>query len=47
MTLKNGTQLTDLHAISKAVSRGQRNAIRALIPEIFIKKMIEQYLKGE
>lgn len=47
MRLKNGDSIQDLHALSKAVSRAQRNAIRGLIPEIFIKKMIEQYLKGE
>jgi len=47
MKLRNGEDIRDLHALSKAVSRAQRNAIRGLIPEIFIKKMIEQYLKGE
>jgi hypothetical protein len=47
MMLKGGDSVPDLHALSKCVSRAQRNAIRGLIPEIFIKKMIEQYLKGE
>jgi hypothetical protein len=45
MRLKSGEQQVDMHSLSKAVSRAQRNAIRGLIPEIFIKKMIEQYLK--
>lgn len=47
MRLKSGDEQLDLHSLSKAVSRAQRNAIRGLIPELFIKKMIEQYLKGE
>ena len=47
MRFKSGEEQVDLHALSKCVSRAQRNAIRGLIPEIFIKKMIEQYLKGE
>lgn len=47
LKMKNGEDQPDMHALSKAVSRAQRNAIRGLIPEIFIKKMIEQYLKGD
>jgi hypothetical protein len=46
MKLRSGEESLDLHALSKAVSRAQRNAIRGLIPEIFIKKMIEQYVAG-
>jgi hypothetical protein len=34
----------DGHALSKAVSRAQRNALRVLIPELTIKTMIEKYL---
>jgi len=45
MHLKSGLDIEDLHALSKCVSRAQRNGIRALIPEIFIKKMIEQFLE--
>lgn len=47
LKFKSGDEQLDIHAMSKAVSRAQRNAIRGLIPEMFIKKMIEQYLKGE
>lgn len=47
MKLKTGEEIPDLHAMSKAVSRAQRNAIRGLIPEIFIKKMIEQYIQDK
>jgi hypothetical protein len=45
MKLKNGDIIEDGHALSKCVSRAQRNAIRVLIPELTIKTMIEQYLK--
>lgn len=45
MKLKSGHEIEDLHSLSKCVSRSQRNAIRALIPEIFIKEMIKQFLK--
>lgn len=44
MHLKSGDVKEDLHALSKCVSRAQRNAIRALIPEMFIKEMIDQFL---
>jgi hypothetical protein len=47
MTLKNGTIVEDLHALSKACSRAQRNALRVLIPEWTIKTMIETYLQKE
>lgn len=40
---KDGSEEPDMHALSKCVSRAQRNAIRGLIPETFIKQMIEQY----
>lgn len=43
LVLKGGGTQRDMHSLSKAVSRAQRNAIRGLIPEMFIKKMIEQY----
>lgn len=47
MKLKDGTEIEDLHALSKCVSRAQRNALRVLIPELTIKTMIETYLKNE
>lgn len=40
---KDGTEEPDTHALSKCVSRAQRNAIRGLIPEAFIKEMITKY----
>lgn len=43
ITTKTGEQIPDMHALSKCVSRAQRNAIRGLIPETFIKQMITQY----
>lgn len=46
MTLKSGDKVVDLHALSKAMSRAQRNSIRSLIPEIWIKNMIEEYMKN-
>lgn len=45
MKLRSGELVPDLHAMSKAVSRAQRNAIRALIPEVYIKDMISKYLQ--
>ena len=45
MQLRTGDRQEDVHALSKCVSRAQRNAIRALIPEATIKAMIELYLK--
>lgn len=45
LVLKSGGDLVDMHSLSKAVSRAQRNAIRGLIPEMFIKKMIEEFSK--
>ena len=45
LKLKDGNSFEDLHALSKCVSRAQRNAIRSLIPEMLIKGLIEEYLK--
>jgi len=47
ITTKSGTKIDDLHALSKCVSRSQRNAIRGLIPENLIKAMIEEYNKKQ
>jgi hypothetical protein len=43
LMLRTGETQADTHALSKCVSRAQRNAIRGLIPEMFIKEMIEKY----
>ena len=43
MTLKSGDKIDDVHALSKGVSKAQRNAIRALIPEMYIKEMIKKF----
>lgn len=45
MQLRTGERQEDLHALSKCVSRSQRNAIRALIPEATIKAMINLYIE--
>jgi hypothetical protein len=45
MKLKTGEEIIDQHALSKCLSRSVRNSVRALIPELMIKTMIEQYLK--
>lgn len=37
----------DSFALPKAVSKAQRNAIRALIPEVFIKKMMSEKLRSK
>lgn len=44
MKLKSGEFIEDAHALSKCVSRAQRNALRVLIPEATIKMTIEKYL---
>ena len=44
MKLISGEEIFDIHAISKVVSRAQRNSCRALIPELFIKTMISAFL---
>jgi len=44
MRLKTGEVVEDSHALSKCVSRAQRNAIRVLISEMTIKTIIEKYL---
>jgi len=46
MLLRSGEYVDDLHALSKCVSRAQRNAIRTLIPEAFVKSMLESFTKG-
>jgi hypothetical protein len=47
LRMRNGDMVEDLHGLSKAVSRAQRNALRVLIPELTIKKMIEKYLEAK
>lgn len=43
MTLRDGRVVPDTFALQKAVSKAQRNAIRALIPETVIKTMIDEF----
>ena len=44
MKLRSGESVPDDFAVQKAVSKAQRNAIRALIPEVFVKTCLEQFL---
>lgn len=46
LTLKSGTKIDDVHALSKGVSKAQRNAIRALIPEMYIKEMMNKFMEN-
>lgn len=41
MQLKDGKVVLDNFAVQKCVSKAQRNAIRSVIPEIFIAEMLE------
>ena len=45
MRYRDGAEVVDEFALQKAVSKAQRNAIRALLPEIFIKTFIDRYLE--
>ena len=45
MQTRNG-EVEDRFAYTKAVSKAQRNAIRAIIPERFLIEMYEQFKKG-
>lgn len=45
MKLKDDTFIDDPHALSKCLSRAQRNALRSLIPEMVIKTTIDTYLQ--
>lgn len=47
MEYRNGKVVEDMFALSKAVSKAQRNAIRTLIPEKFMAKMIAAHLEGK
>ena len=42
---RSGGEAPDEFALQKAVSKAQRNAIRALLPEVFIKTFIDRYLE--
>jgi len=46
MALRNGGEKPDRFAYTKAVSKAQRNAIRALIPETFLLKMEKRFSEG-
>ncbi len=41
---KDGSEYDDEFALHKALSKAQRNAIRAVIPEVFIKTAIDEFL---
>ena len=44
MKLKDGSAVADEFSLQKCVSKAQRNAIRRLIPELFIKNFVDRYL---
>jgi len=46
MRLKNGMLVDDIFAVTKAISKAERNAIRKIIPEKIILEMIKEYRKG-
>ena len=45
MKLKDGSEQEDLFSLPKALSKAQRNAIRGLIPEQYIKTFLDHYLQ--
>ena len=45
MKLKDGSEVEDDFSLQKCVSKAQRNAIRSLIPELFIKNFVDRYLE--
>jgi len=45
MNLKDGSEQEDLFSLPKALSKAQRNAIRGLIPEQYIKTFLDHYLQ--
>ena len=47
MMLRNGEEKPDRFAYTKAVSKAQRNAIRALIPETFLLEMEKSFSSGK
>jgi len=47
MKYKDGTELKDMFALQKCVSKAQRNALRTLIPEKMIAKMIQWFLDNK
>lgn len=42
-TARNGNKTPDVFALEKALSKAQRNALRALIPEAFVAQMIKEF----
>jgi len=44
MKLKDQMEVADEFSLQKCVSKAQRNAIRALIPEVYIKNFVDRYL---
>jgi len=47
MKLKDSSEQEDLFSLPKALSKAQRNAIRGLIPEQYIKTFLDHYLQGK
>ena len=45
MSTRSGSVLPDKFALPKAMSKAQRNALRAIIPETLIKRMLKIWLK--
>ena len=45
MKLKDGSEQEDLFSLPKALSKAQRNTIRGLIPEQYIKTFLDHYLQ--
>ncbi len=43
---KNGSRSANRFAMEQALSKAQRNAMRGLIPEPFVKQMIDEYIKS-
>ena len=45
MKTKDGQEVDDDYSLQKCTSKAQRNAIRSLIPELFIKNFVDRYLE--
>lgn len=47
MVLRDGSKVRDNFAFAKAISKATRNALRALIPEEYIKQLYRIYLRNK
>lgn len=47
MTLRDGSKIQDQFALTKAVSKAQRNALRGLISEVVITEAYKRWLEGQ